>query len=159
MIKEIDTNYTPTESECEKASISYLISMFAMVVGLPIPIFNLLATLIFYFANAKGTYFVRWHCLQALLSQIILVGINSVAFWWTVGVIWFHKDVTTSYFGYLGFVLTLNIIEFISTIYMAIATRKGKHVEWWPFAILVNILCNQDLSDEEKKKRAQSFIS
>ena len=47
-------------------------------------IINLLATLIFYLGNRKGTYFVRWHCTQALLSQLSLLFMNSFGFWWTI---------------------------------------------------------------------------
>ena len=72
----------PTEHEIEKASNSYLMSLIALMAGLPFPIINLLATLIFYLGNRKGTYFVRWHCTQALLSQLSLLFVNSYGFWW-----------------------------------------------------------------------------
>lgn len=74
-IKEFQ--YTPMESETEKASNSYLMSVIAMIAGMPLPIINLIATLVFWSTNRRGTYFVRWHCTQALLSQIILVLMNG----------------------------------------------------------------------------------
>ncbi|MDP1993761.1 MAG: hypothetical protein Q8K40_00805, partial [Ignavibacteria bacterium] len=54
--------YKPDEYEAEKASNSYLMSMVALIAGLPLPIINLIATVIFYVGNRKGSYFVRWHC-------------------------------------------------------------------------------------------------
>jgi hypothetical protein len=78
--------YEPGEHESEKASNSYLMSLIAVMVGLPLPIINLIATFIFYLGNRKGTYFVRWHCTQALLSQFSLLFINSFGFWWTVSI-------------------------------------------------------------------------
>ena len=47
--------YKPTEAEAEKASNSYLMSLIAIMVGFPLPIINLMATLFFYIANRKST--------------------------------------------------------------------------------------------------------
>ena len=44
--------YEPSEHEAEKASNSYLMSLIAIIAGLPLPIINLLATLIFSTAKA-----------------------------------------------------------------------------------------------------------
>lgn len=52
-------SYEPREHEAESTSSSYLMSLLAIIVGLPLPIVNLLATLIFYLENRKSTYFVR----------------------------------------------------------------------------------------------------
>jgi len=60
--------YEPGEHEAEKASNSYLMSLVALITGILLPIINLLATFIFYMGNRKGTYFVRWHCMHALLT-------------------------------------------------------------------------------------------
>jgi len=49
-------NFNPkeiSEDEREYASNSYLMSLFALFVGLPLPIFNLIATIIFYLGNRK----------------------------------------------------------------------------------------------------------
>ena len=75
--------YKPAEHELEAASNSYLMSLLAVMAGLPFPIINLLATAVFYLANRHRTYFVRWHCTQALVSQLPLVccfGGRSVCF-------------------------------------------------------------------------------
>ncbi len=72
--------YEPGEHEAEKASNSYLMSLIAVMAGLPLPILNLIATLIFYLGNRKGTYFVRWHCTQPLVSQLSMLAMNSVGF-------------------------------------------------------------------------------
>ena len=87
MISVTEFSYNPGEHEAEKASNSYLMSLIALIGGLPFPIINLFATFIFYLGNRKGTYFVRWHCTQALLSQFSLLFINSYGFWWTVSIV------------------------------------------------------------------------
>ncbi len=136
--------YTPGEHETEKASNSYLMSVIALMAGLPLPIVNLIATLIFYLGNRKGTYFVRWHCMQALLSQLSLLLINSIAFWWTISVV-FGKDIAdVRYFAYIITVVFFNLGEFVATVYTAIQTRKGLHVEWWFYGGLTHLLVSEN---------------
>jgi uncharacterized Tic20 family protein len=132
--------YTPDESEKDKASKSYLMSLVALIAGLPLPIINLVATFFFFVANRKGTYFVRWHCTQALLSQVSMVVLNSIAFWWTISVIFTAEPFTSKYFGYVLTVLVFNIFEFIATIYTAVQARKGVHVEWWLYGALSHLI-------------------
>ena len=79
--------YVPQEHEREAAAQSYLMSLLVVMVGLPFPIVNLAATLIFYLANRRKTYFVRWHCTQALVSQVPLFLVNCVLFWWSVRIL------------------------------------------------------------------------
>jgi uncharacterized Tic20 family protein len=133
--------YVTTEHENEKASNSYLMSLVAVIAGLPLPIINLLATFFFYLANRKSTFFVRWHCTQALLSQAVLLFANSYSFWWTVSIIFTDEKVSNHYFAYLFTVIVFNILEIISTIYCAIQTRKGKHVKVFFFGNVTNLIC------------------
>jgi len=130
-----------TEEEAEKASNSYLMSLIAVIAGLPLPIINLIATLIFYMGNRKGSYFVRWHCTQALVSQASFLVVNSYGFWWTVSLILGDSEMTDSYIAYMITAVLFNMVEFIATIYTAIETRKGRHVEWWFYGTLTNQLC------------------
>lgn len=141
MTKETTFTYQPSEHEKEKASNSYLMSLVAVIAGLPLPIINLLATLFFYIGNRKSTYFVRWHCTQALLSQIVLLFANSYSFWWTVSILFSDEKATNNYFAYLFTVIVFNILEIISTIYCAVHTRKGKHVVVFFFGNMTNLIC------------------
>jgi uncharacterized Tic20 family protein len=133
--------YTPEEHEAEKASNSYLMSLVAIIAGLPLPIINLIATLIFYLGNRKSSYFVRWHCTQALLSQLSMLFINSYGFWWTVSILFTEEKVTNNFIAYLIAAFIFNLAEFIATIYTAIQTRKGIHVEWWFYSNLTHLVC------------------
>lgn len=129
-----------SEHEAEKASNSYLMSTVAVIVGLPLPIINLIATLIFFLGNRRSTYFVRWHCTQALLSQFSMVIVNSIGFWWTICVIFYGKDLSNEYFAWLFMLLLFNLTEFIITVHAAIVTRKGKHVSWPFYGELTDLL-------------------
>ena len=134
--------YHPTESEAEKASNSYLMSLMAIMVGFPLPIINLMATLFFYIANRKSTYFVRWHCIQALLSQLSLFVINTIGFWWTISVLVREDEhISNPYLAYIITVFVINVVELAMTIAAAIKTRKGQHVSWWFYGSLTQMMC------------------
>ena len=133
--------YAPNDTEAEKASNSYLMSVIAIMAGLPLPIINLLATLIFYFGNRKSTYFVRWHCTQTLISQFTLLIVNSVGFSWTMSIMFGDNVITNRYIGYMLTIFLFNLIEFIVTIRAAIQVRKGIHIEWWFAAELASVMC------------------
>ena len=143
MIQIKKFSYEPGEHEAEAASNSYLMSLIAIIVGLPLPIVNLIATFIFYLGNRKSTYFVRWHCTQALLAQLSMLFINSYAFWWTISIIFKEQPITSNYIAFLIVAIIFNLTEFITTIYTAIQTRKGVHVEWWFYGTLSNIICKE----------------
>ncbi|MBP8791664.1 MAG: DUF4870 domain-containing protein [Lutibacter sp.] len=144
MIKTAKFTYEPEEHETEKASNSYLMSLIAIIAGIPLPIINLIATLIFYLGNRKETYFVRWHCTQALLSQISILFINSFGFWWTVSILFTDEIITNKYIAYIIAAFIFNLSEFIATIYTAIQTRKGIHVTWWFYGNLTNLICKSE---------------
>ena len=133
--------YEAGEHEAERASNSYLMSMVALIAGLPFPVINLIATFIFYLGNRKGSYFIRWHCTQALLSQLTLLMMNSYSFWWTVHIIFGSEKITNNYIAYLFTVIIFNLAEFIATIYTAIQTRKSIHAEMWFFGDITNLIC------------------
>ncbi len=137
-------DYEPSEHEAETASNSYLMSLIAIIVGIPLPIINLIATLIFYLGNRKGTYFVRWHCTQALLSQLSMLFINSYGFWWTISIVFTDETITNTYFAYILVAIAFNLVEFIATIYTAIQTRKGIHVKWWFYGNLTALICKSE---------------
>lgn len=141
MISLTNFHYQPSEHEAEKASNSYLMSLLAVIVGLPLPIINLIATFIFYLGNRKGTFFVRWHCTQALISQFSLLLMNSFGFWWTISIIFGPESLSNSYIAYMISAFIFNVVEFVATIITAIKTRKGQHVEWWFYGGLTNLIC------------------
>lgn len=143
MIQTSAFDYKPAENEAEKASNSYLISLVASVAGLPLPIVNLLATLFFFVANKRGTYFVRWHCTQALMAQFSLLFMNSAGFWWTVAIVFGNQFLSNAYVAYMITIILFNFLEFLATVYTSIQTRKGRHVTWWFYSELTDILCKR----------------
>jgi uncharacterized Tic20 family protein len=136
-------SYRPDEYESEKASNSYLMSLVALMAGLPMPIVNLIATVIFYFANRRAAHFVKWHCTQTLLIQAFTLVMNAACVYWTISIVFGGNTVTNNYISYVFTVVAFNLVEFIATIYTAIRTRKGEHVSWWFFGPLTDLLVRE----------------
>ena len=130
-----------SEEEAEYSSNCYLMSLLTVFVGVPLPILNLIASIIFYIGFRNSSYYVRWHCTQMLLSQFVLFFINSYSFWWTVSIIFTQETISKKYFCYMSFVVVTNLFELIMNIYAAIKTRKGIHVEWLFFGKLTHLIC------------------
>ncbi len=131
----------PNDHECEKASNGYLMSLVAIMIGLPIPIINVIATGIYYLSNRRESYFVRWHSLQVFLSQLLLMVMNSCGYYWTLSILFGSNELTNRYIAYIITILTFNLLEIVVTIYSAINVRKGKHVDWWLFGPLTTVFC------------------
>lgn len=135
------------QHEYEQASNSYLMCVAAIIAGLPLPIINLIASVGFYLAHRKSTFFVRWHCIQAAIAQAVLIPFNSVAVGWTLG-IWFGGyQVTLIYIAYLFFIVMLNILEFAAVIYTAIKVRNGYNIRWFIIADITDSLCTRENRD------------
>ncbi len=143
MIYHKPFEYSPSHTEREKAAYSYVMSILAIIAGLPLPIVNLLATVIFYLGNRKSTYFVRWHCTQALFAQILLFVINMIGVSWLLIIIFGDASFTNAFIAYLAMMLLVNLVELIMTIYSAIQVNRGEHVEWWIFGELTNSFCKR----------------
>ena len=132
------------QDDREKASNAYVMSLVALMAGLPLPIVNLLASFIFFMSNRKASYFVRWHCTQALLSQFFVFILNTISFQWTFRIIFGDLKFSDEYFGYLCVVILVNISEIIGTLISAVKVRKGKESSWWLFGPLTNVLVRKD---------------
>jgi hypothetical protein len=154
--------------EYEQASNSYMMAVVAVIAGLPFPIINLIATVGYYLAHRKASYFVRWHCIQAALGQIVLIPFNSIAFAWTLGILFggrgflglydiprrYYVDnqlpfddysgAGLAYWLYITFIIILNITEFIVVVATASRVKKGHNVRWFVLANITDKLCNKE---------------
>ncbi len=116
-----------TKREREDGMGAYLMMFAGIAAGLPLPILNLLASIIYWAVNKSKSRFVKFHCLQSLWSQLPTTALNAVLFYWTLrNVIVYEMEFSDSYFGYLAMVIVVNIIYFIFSIIGAIQARAGK---------------------------------
>ena len=150
--------------EYEKASNSYLMAVVSIIAGLPLPIINLIAAIGYYLGQRKSTYFVRWHCIQSIIGQALVIPFNSIAFTWTLTIIFnntysgnyqsdevfaenFFYSTSTAYWLYIIFILFLNLIEFIAVIFTASRVRNGHHVRWPLVAGIADSLTSKENRD------------
>jgi len=133
----------PHEDEKESASGCYIMSLVAVMIGLPMPIINLVATGLFYFLSRRGTYYVRWNTIQALISQVPLFVMNNILFWWTVRILFCFTELSSEYIAYFITVNLYNIYDFIETVRSAIITREGKVHKWYLYGTLTDMICKR----------------
>ncbi|OIQ18629.1 MAG: hypothetical protein BM557_06810 [Flavobacterium sp. MedPE-SWcel] len=129
--------------ELEQASNSYLMTIVSIIIGVPLPIVNIFSSGIYYLGNLKSSYFVRWHCIQAILAQTVIIPFNSVAWGWTLAIILDKKEPTLLYGIYLFAVLLFNIIEFFAVINTASRIKDGENVRWPVIANITDALCSK----------------
>lgn len=139
-----NTICTSDEQEAELASNCYLISLISTVLGVSLPIVNIIAAVILYLSSRKFSYFARWHCTQILLSQSAIAIINAVWFCWTLSIVFAENTMTNAYIAYLILIVFLNLIDFIATIFSAIRTRKGICTEWFFWGAITNLICKTE---------------
>lgn len=116
-----------SEREKEDAMGAYLMMFAAVAVGLPLPIINLIAAVIYYFVNRKKSRFIHFHCLQSLLSQIPTTIINWVVVIWAVRAALsddIHIDRT--FWAAVIFAGVCTLIYFVIGIIAAYKARQGK---------------------------------
>jgi hypothetical protein len=133
----------PYEDEKERASNCYVMSLVAVMIGLPMPIINLAATGIFYLMSRKGTFFVRWNSIQALVSQVPLFIMNNILFWWTIRILFCYTDLSSAYIAYFITVNLYNIYDFVETVRSAVQTRKGKIHKWYLYSTITDKICKR----------------
>lgn len=109
----------------EDAMGAYLMMFATAALGLPLPILNLVAAIVYYYVNRDKGKFVQFHMLQSLYSQIPVTLLNSGLVVWTI--VNFVRDFnfTSSYWGYLIMTGVAGLVYFIFSIVGAVRARKG----------------------------------
>ena len=109
------------EREKEDGMGAYLMMFAAFAVGLPLPVINLIAALIYYFVNRKKSRFIHFHCLQSFLSQIPTTLLNWGLLYWGLQVYFFHNHLESNFFfAYIVLVIIANLIYVIFSIVAAV---------------------------------------
>ena len=100
--------------------------MFAsLAAGLPLPLINLVAAVIYYYINKKKSRFVRFHILQSLISQIPISILNAGLVGWFIRNMVMDAGFSSAFQGYAIAVVIANIVYFIFSIIAAVKARKG----------------------------------
>ncbi len=111
--------------EREDAMGAYFMMFATAALGLPLPILNLIAAIVYYYVNRSRGRFVQFHTLQSLYSQIPLSLLNiGLIVWLVLNLV---KDLvfTELFWGYLIMTAVANIVYLVYSIIGAVRARKG----------------------------------
>lgn len=113
--------------EKEDAMGAYLMMFAALGAGLPLPIINLIAAVIYYFINKSNSRFVNFHSYQSMMSQLPTSVLNAIAIFWGLRIVLTDEWVLSNNFkGYVIMVIIANILYIIFSIIAAVQARKGR---------------------------------
>ena len=111
----------------EDAMGAYLMMFAALAAGLPLPILNLIASLIYFYIHKDKGPFMKFHLLQSLYSQLITSAMNIFLVFWTVRIFFFKSMIVSDYYkGYIAVVVIANLMYFIFSVLAAIRARQGR---------------------------------
>ena len=112
--------------EKEDAMGAYLMMFASAAMGLPLPVINLIAAIVYFFTNKSKGLFVHFHAFQSLISQLPTTVVNSVGIFWAVRIYFFDWSVTNLFKGYIAMVIILNLVYLVFSIVGAVKARKGR---------------------------------
>lgn len=125
-----------SEREKEDAMGAYLMMFAAWGVGLPLPLINLIAAVIYFIINKSESKFVAFHSYQSLLTQIPISFLNAGVIAWIIAIISPKYSLTSAFFAYILFVLIWNLSYMVFSIIACVKARKGKFYYFWVFGRL-----------------------
>ena len=115
-----------SEREKDDAMGAYLMMFAAWAVGLPLPVLNLIAAVIYFYVNKKSSRFVAFHALQSLFSQVPVTMVNIGLVAWLVRTLIGSNGFSSAFFIYLSFMVLINLLYLIFSIIGLVHARKGR---------------------------------
>jgi uncharacterized membrane protein len=115
-----------TLREREDATGAYLMMFATVAIGLPLPVINMIAAIVYYFVNRSKGNFVKYHSLHSLYSQIPVSIINSTAVIWLIVNLVKDNDFTPGFWGYIIAAGVFNLVYFIFSIIGAVRAHQGR---------------------------------
>jgi len=127
------------ERQKDDAMGAYLMMFASLAIGLPLPLLNLVASIIYFFVNRKNGDFVAFHALQALLSHVPVVLLNAGVVGWLIAILAVppHDAFGPAFLWFLFFVVLVNLAWIIWSIVALVHARKG-HFFYMP---LIGRMC------------------
>jgi uncharacterized membrane protein len=110
----------------EDAMGAYFMMFATAALGLPLPLLNLVAAIIYFYLNRDKGRFVQFHTLQSLWSQIPVTLLNSGLVAWTIVNFVKDFDFTGMYWGYLVMTAVADVVYLIFSLVGAARARKGQ---------------------------------
>ena len=113
------------EREKEDAMGAYFMMFATAGIGIPLPILNLIAAIVYYFVNKSKGRFVQFHMLQSLYSQIPVTLLNTGLVVWIITNLVKQYEFTEVFWGYVIMAAVANLVYLIFSIVGAVKARKG----------------------------------
>lgn len=105
---------------------AYFMMFATAALGLPMPILNLVAAIVYYFVNRSKGRFVQFHTLQSLYSQIPVSLLTSALVVWTVLNFYHDMEFTSNYWGFLIAVSIFAVLYLAFSVVGAVRARNGQ---------------------------------
>lgn len=112
--------------EKEDATGAYLMMFASTAIGLPLPIINIIASIVYYFINRSKGRFVNFHSLQSLYSQLPVSLLNSSVVIWAIVNFVKSNPFTNQFWGLLITSVIITIIYFTFSIIAAVRAHQGR---------------------------------
>jgi uncharacterized Tic20 family protein len=112
--------------ERDDAMAAYLMMFASLAIGLPLPLVNLVASLVYWLVNRKTSRFVAFHSLQSLLSHLPVTVVNAGLVAWTIAAIASPVRFGAAFFWFLAFTVLLNIAYIVISIVALVHAHKGR---------------------------------
>ena len=116
------------EREKEDAMAAYLMMFASLAIGLPIPLVNLIASVIYFLVNRKTSLFVAFHSLQALITHVPVVLLNAGLVGRLIANLVTQAGFAPPFFWYLSFTILVNVAYIAWSIVALVHARKGRFV-------------------------------
>lgn len=112
---------------------AYLMMFAAWGAGLPLPLINVIAAIIYFFVNrGKGRY-VLFHCHQAMSTQVATGLVNAGAVFWSLRIFFSEQwHIERYYMAYLLSAVIINVFYLGYSIAAAVRARRGQ-IFYFPF--------------------------
>lgn len=115
-----------SQREKEDAMGAYLMMFAAWAFGLPLPLLNLIAAVIYFYVNKKVSRFVAFHSLQSLLSQVPVSLLNVVLLAWLIRILVLDARFLPAFFAALVFVVLVNLLYILFSVVALVRARRGQ---------------------------------
>lgn len=115
-----------TDREKEDATGAYLMMFATTAIGLPLPVVNIIAAVVYYIVNRSKGLFVKFHTLQSMYSQIPVSLINSYGVIWAIVNFVKDKPFTNIFWGFVITAGVINIVYFTFSIIGAVRAHQGR---------------------------------
>lgn len=115
-----------SDREKEDASGAYLMMFATTAIGLPLPVVNMIASIVYYFVNRSKGLFVRFHALQSMYSQFPVSILNSVVVIWAIVNLVKDRPFTNTFWGFLITAGVFSLLYFVFSIIGAVRAHRGR---------------------------------